>query len=379
MLVAIDYLSRYCILQPIPNKKAETIASVIFEQIICNFTTPHIIISDNGSEFNNQILEELCKLFSIKKINVQIYKPQANGVVERLNRKVITCLRSLINPHSITWDTWIPFAKCALNSEINSATGETPHYIIFGEDKILPYDLLNASPTPVYNEDDYIKNRINKFQNIHQRVKDHMKKYSEQMQEQQHKKAQQITLKEGDIVMAKLHVPVANSNKLSPKYTGPYKVLSAASGNKFQLKHLHDGEVVIRHFNDLKMASGLNSNTNLTNKDNEILENSPGNLENRDNVVQDLGNEKSTNVTNEQDNNVNEYRKKLRSHVRDVNTVSDEIEWQRNLLNEATWKISHTEDKEELENLTNEFERQFYKLVDEMLSELGVDCNSFYR
>ncbi len=31
LLVAIDYLSRFCILQPIPNKKAETIATVIFE------------------------------------------------------------------------------------------------------------------------------------------------------------------------------------------------------------------------------------------------------------------------------------------------------------------------------------------------------------
>ncbi len=78
LLVAIDYLSRYCILQPIPNKKAETIASVILDQIICNFTTHKTIISDNGPEFNNKILEELCGLFNIKKVNVQIYRPNIN-------------------------------------------------------------------------------------------------------------------------------------------------------------------------------------------------------------------------------------------------------------------------------------------------------------
>ena len=89
LLVAIDYPSRYCILKPIPNGKAETIASVILDQITCNFTTPKTIISDNGPEFNNKILEELCKLFNIKKINVQIYRPQSNGVVERLNRKIL--------------------------------------------------------------------------------------------------------------------------------------------------------------------------------------------------------------------------------------------------------------------------------------------------
>ncbi len=84
--------------------------------------------------------------------------------------------------------------------------------------------------------------------------------------------------------MAKLHVPVANINKLSPKYTGPYKVVSAASGNKFQLE-LNDGELVIRHFNDLKMASGLYSNINSSNNDNKMFEDSPGNLVNKKNNV----------------------------------------------------------------------------------------------
>ena len=234
------------------NKKAETIASVIFEQIICNFTTPAMIVSDNGSEFNNQILEELCKLFNIKKINIQEYRPQSNGVVERLNRKIITCLRSLIDPRSITWDVWIPHVKCALNSQINSATGKTPHYIIFGEDKRLPYDLLNSRPMPVYNEDNYIAGRIHKFQGIHQRVRQHMTEYSSGVCKQQHKRARNANVNPGDIVMAKLHTPVGNSNKLSPKFTGPYKVIETATGNKYKIQHVTTGEVFIKHVDDLK-------------------------------------------------------------------------------------------------------------------------------
>ncbi len=83
------------------NKRAETMASIIFTHIITNFTTPQVIITDNGSEFNNNILTELCNLFHVKKINVQAYHPQNNGVVERLNEKIISCLKSLINPHGI--------------------------------------------------------------------------------------------------------------------------------------------------------------------------------------------------------------------------------------------------------------------------------------
>ncbi len=104
-----------------------------------------------------------------------VYTPQSNGVVERLNRKIVTFLRALISPHSITWNTWIPYVKCALNIQMNTATRETPHYTIFGEHKTLPYDLLNSEPRTVYNADDYIKDRIQKFQVIHQRVRNHMK------------------------------------------------------------------------------------------------------------------------------------------------------------------------------------------------------------
>ncbi len=79
LLVIIDYSSRFCILQPIRNKKAETIATSLFERVICPFTTPKTIITDNGPEFNNAILVEICRLFNIKKINVHAYKPESNA------------------------------------------------------------------------------------------------------------------------------------------------------------------------------------------------------------------------------------------------------------------------------------------------------------
>ncbi len=335
----------------------------------------------------------LLQPMSVTKVTVKL-----RGV--KSNRKIITCLRSLINPHSITWDTWIPYVKCALNCQINSATGETPHYIIFGEDKILPYDLLSATPSPIYNEDDFIKNRINKFQTIYQRVREHMNKYSEQMREQQHKIAKVVNLKPGDIVMSKLHVPIANSNKLSPKYTGPYKVISAASGNKFQLQNLKDGEVVVKHSDDLKLTSGLSSESPLSSNDNNMSNDSPGNLVNNTN-----GN-KNDNVSNsnseEQDKNkVDEYRKKLRSHTKYVNVLNDinDIEqWKSNVNHVYEDKILKVKDDREIEHLLSEWntlkshaaneiekvtqkidETDFYEYIDEILSELGVDCNSFYR
>ncbi len=82
--------------------------------------------------------------------------------------------------------------KCALNTQVSSATGESPHYIIFGDDKSLPYELLKAEPQPIYSYDDYVATKIHKFQQIYSRVKDHMKIHSESLRTQQHKKAKNI-------------------------------------------------------------------------------------------------------------------------------------------------------------------------------------------
>ncbi len=141
-----------------------------------------------------------------------------------------------------------------MNTQINSATGETPHYILFGEDKSLPYSLLKSEPRQVYNYDDFILTRINKFKEIYQRVRDHMKQYSQDLTKQQHKRARDVKIQEGDIVMAKLHTPLGNSNKLSPKFKGPYEVMAPDSGNKFKIRNIETGDVSVRHAYELKQT-----------------------------------------------------------------------------------------------------------------------------
>ncbi len=46
--------------------------------------------------------------------------------------------------------------------------------------------------------------------------------------------------------MAKLYVPIGNSNKLS------HKIIEVASGNKYKIQNLETGEMCIRHVDDLK-------------------------------------------------------------------------------------------------------------------------------
>ncbi len=108
LLVAIDHFSRYFILVPRRDKTATTVATTLIDNVFCPFNTPTTLLSDNGTEFNNSILSEICKQFDIKKTYIVAYHPASNGLVERQNRKTLSHLLSLVGSSSQTWHIWMP-------------------------------------------------------------------------------------------------------------------------------------------------------------------------------------------------------------------------------------------------------------------------------
>ena len=82
-----------------------------------------------------------------------------------------------------------------------------------------------------------------------------MKRNSADLQHQQRKSVLEVNLVTEDIVMAKLHVPNCKQQQTFPKFTGPYKVLENAGGNKYKIQLLKSGEVTNRHADDLKKTN----------------------------------------------------------------------------------------------------------------------------
>ena len=63
-------------------------------------TTIKKIRSDNGKEFDNTQIDELCDALGIKHEFSSTYTPQQNGVVERKNRTLITLARSMLDEYN---------------------------------------------------------------------------------------------------------------------------------------------------------------------------------------------------------------------------------------------------------------------------------------
>ena len=84
ILYIIDTFSRFCQAHIIPNKKAESIIEPLLNSwILSQFGAPRNIIVDNGLEFVNSKMKDLCRNFNIRLFTTAAYSPYKNGLCEK--------------------------------------------------------------------------------------------------------------------------------------------------------------------------------------------------------------------------------------------------------------------------------------------------------
>ena len=76
VLVMVDCFSRWTEACPLPDKTAHSVADAFFNQVVCRFGMPSVIHSDQGREFENKIMQELCILCGSHKTRTTPYHPE---------------------------------------------------------------------------------------------------------------------------------------------------------------------------------------------------------------------------------------------------------------------------------------------------------------
>ncbi len=204
LLVCVHHFSRYVVLAPLKDKTAKSVACALITHLFCPYSAPTVLLSDNGAEFRYTLLEEISQQFGVKQCFTVTYHPTSNGLVERANRKILEFLRPVVGELLETWKDWFPQVAASINSSVCASTGQSPHFILFGVDKRLPYELLSSMHFPVYNAEDYVKCHLKVFSDIHKSVRSKLQATNTAMCATQHKRATPVTLQVGDFVMVRV-------------------------------------------------------------------------------------------------------------------------------------------------------------------------------
>ena len=185
ILVMSDHYTKWVEAAPIPNQRAETVAQEFVKEVISRHGVPEKILTDQGGNFESDLMKKVFEVMGIEKLRTSAYHPQTDGQVERFNRTLKTLLTSFVNDRHNDWDLHLSMALFAYRNSRHASTGVSPFLAVHGREARMPLDFsLNGQESsthvmPVAHYVDQVRQVIHR---THQKVSTNMEKAQQRQQ-----------------------------------------------------------------------------------------------------------------------------------------------------------------------------------------------------
>ena len=141
VLVITDHFTRYALAYASKTQTAQATARILWDNFICHYGFPEQFISDQGRNFESDLIQELCKIAGVKKLHTTPYHPQSNGQCERFNSTLCNMLGTLSDEEKSDWKSHLGCMTHAYNCTKHASTTYSPYYLMFGRHPRLPIDV----------------------------------------------------------------------------------------------------------------------------------------------------------------------------------------------------------------------------------------------
>ena len=228
VLMVIDMLTGFTIAVPIKNKNAETICAAYQDNIYCVFGGSSRMLTDNGSEFKNKEMQEVCDTLGLKHIFSPVYTPQSNGRLEGWHRFFKACIAKHIRSRGVEWDELAPLAVSAYNFFPCQSSKESPFILMFGRDPIMPVAKL-LEPRPRYYGERGSVLKMDMLRRLYTVVVQNIRKAREKLPK---KEEEPHNFKVNDLVLVK----DPDAAVFEPRYQLNFRVRAIFGNNRIEVQ-----------------------------------------------------------------------------------------------------------------------------------------------
>ena len=210
----------------------------------------------------------------IKKLKTTAYHPQTNSKVERLNRFIAAGLSMYVNKDQKNWAHHLQAVAFAYRTSAIEFLNESPYFMVFGRDPILPLDVLFGKTTETavdvnkfkFERSQSLKNQWKKIQMLRKSLGEKNKKYYDLHQEEvefpitslvtvytPYVDPLKVTVldEDGNPVLTpssrNSFKSVSRKQKLSLLWKGPYRVIEKNSDINYTGAHTITGKTLRVH------------------------------------------------------------------------------------------------------------------------------------
>ncbi|KAK9074310.1 hypothetical protein SSX86_006908 [Deinandra increscens subsp. villosa] len=247
VVVAVDYFTKWVEAKPLATITSRQILRFVWENIVCRFGIPQIIISDNGTQFTDRKFRKWCLELKICQVFTSVAHPQSNGQVERVNRSLVEGIKTRLGRKKKNWLEELPHVLWAHRTNPKTSTGESPFSLTYGTEAVIPAEVVCPTDRMALddksNEED-LRLNLNLIEERREIAAIREAAHKKEMQSLYNQKVKGVTLNVGDLVLrANEASRQEEMGKLGPRWEGPYRVIWANGKGSHRLAMINGPEI----------------------------------------------------------------------------------------------------------------------------------------
>ena len=129
---------------------ATTLANAIVEEWIMRYGAPDVLHTDQGTNFNSDLMQDICRLFMIDKTGTTPYYQQGNEQVEPFKKVIADTISKYCAKKPHLCDTYLLYVAFVYNTTVRQTIGTTPYSMLFAKKRSTPStcSIPNPPETP---------------------------------------------------------------------------------------------------------------------------------------------------------------------------------------------------------------------------------------